>query len=214
MVLYSNKRRLFASDVPSPSVHKRQRVHVLHSEFLSSPSHKDATSQARTSCEEINYLTTPFHAHLHPQQETDSSSSDDLVSSRLHGNMRTLTPVPAQMNDLPWWLRPSSSSSSTDSEIEPVPSASTSQVCYYCTVRPAHHSTSCGRCDRMLCDICVRSCQSCQEIACPCCSIVDYNAPFERTLCFECFDDFSRHDQQSHAGHLQSDGDHIMLAWD
>lgn len=212
MGLHTNKRRLLASDIPSPSVHKRQRVYVLHSEFLPLSSRPDLTSQWCKPSKEIIYPDSPSHTHPRPLQDSDSSSSDDLNYSHfLNGNPRSLTPAPAQVNELPWWLQPSSSA--IDHDIDPK-HVSNSQLCYYCTMRPAHHSTSCGRCDRMLCDICVRSCQSCQEIACPCCSIVDYSVPFERTLCFECFDEFSQHDNQNCANPTKSDGDHVMLAWD
>lgn len=212
MFQHSNKRRLLASEVPSPSVHKRQRVHILHNDVVTSSQCIEAASQWCSSKKDIEYLGTPSPIHLHPHRDNDSCSTDDTAAFHTRCNGRDMTQAPAQANELPWWLRPSSHS--MDSSIDSCIAASSSQVCYYCSTRPAHHSTSCGRCDRMLCDICVRSCQSCQEVWCPCCSIVDYDTPIERTLCFECYDDCSRHDIHIHTRHVKPDNDHVMLAWD
>lgn len=205
MPRHSQKRHLFGSDLSSPSVHKRQRVHFLHTDYLPvdqwKPSGPPVIDVPYSSEEYSNILSGPC------QQDTDSSSADeDAIPRVLHAGSAN-TPAPAAANELPWWLRPSACSHTSSAR----DTVSRNANCYYCECRQAHLSTACGRCDRALCDLCVRSCQSCQAVWCPCCSIVDYDAPIERTLCFGCYDDSTRRNE-FHGS--EKDGDHIMLSWD
>lgn len=84
--------------------------------------------------------------------------------------------------------------------------------CGYCQ-KDAH--AACERCERDLCELCTRCCDECAVTWCRFCTVVDYDNPFERTLCFGCYDDRTETCVQVGKNRgigIDSDGDDGMAA--
>lgn len=103
---------------------------------------------------------------------------------------------------VPWWLarRGADRKKGARSETE----------CYYCEGARGDDGVErkCGRCEHWICVTCARECEACCACRCSCCTIVDYDASVERTLCVECFDSdvcFSSREPR-----VECDGDHLM----
>lgn len=121
-------------------------------------------------------------------------------------------PPPSQKQQhQPWWLQhPKTKHGSTGCS-----SGSSHQhhrpTCYYCDA--PRDTVACERCDKALCDMCTRFCDVCSATWCPCCTVIDYESPQERTLCFDCFDDGGCRRSDGCGSNVDSDGDDVMLSW-
>lgn len=59
-------------------------------------------------------------------------------------------------------------------------------------------------------------CDVCGVTACAVCSVVDYDCPFDRTLCFSCSEDATIASQQNNESNdinpVAEDGDEVMIS--
>ena len=65
---------------------------------------------------------------------------------------------------------------------------------------------ACSHCGRDLCEMCWRSCETCQDVFCDGCSVLNYDASVDRTFCLDCNDEYCREKvrspgAKSHHGH-------------
>mmetsp|Transcript_311 Transcript_311/g.1041 ORF Transcript_311/g.1041 Transcript_311/m.1041 type:complete len:183 (+) Transcript_311:71-619(+) len=67
---------------------------------------------------------------------------------------------------------------------EPTPSESTCQLCIPGSRgRPL---VPCSHCGRQVCDLCIRTCDGCQDVFCTACCTPNYEEALDRDFCFEC----------------------------
>lgn len=174
--------------------------------------HEDQLTGRQPSRNTIAMTSTPPSPDtLHHNHHHFPSASSLSVSAPL---------PPKQQQNQPWWLQQHPKTKrgcSASHHHHHHPNRSTSTQCYYCDA-PCD-TVACERCDKALCDMCTRFCDVCSATWCPCCTVIDYESPQERTLCFDCFDeeggDGCRRGDGcgSSSSNLDSDGDDVMLSW-
>lgn len=189
-------------------IHKRQRIHAPSTDagFVGmgddSQSWKhlpSMTSVISPSSEVTSLSLTTNMGSLSANTYEGSMSKPSLGLSTYTHNIQPASP-PGGIEDVsletrrPWWLTariPESDGSS----------------CHYC--ERAAGVVECERCEHRLCDMCVRGCERCATTSCPCCCVVDFDCPVERTLCAGCYDE---RDEMAD-GAMDSDGDGVMVSW-
>lgn len=59
-------------------------------------------------------------------------------------------------------------------------------MCFVCMSMSAYSPVPCAHCGRSACEMCLRQCESCQDMFCSFCTTVNYASRYDRIFCFSC----------------------------
>lgn len=170
---------------------------------------QNTTTQFGFGFSDLNLSTIPISRPLHQHNTSFQNAHSHSMQRPEDTQFKSSPAFPSsqpQQDQLPWWLQ---------QPRRVHPSSSTNSSCYYCEA-PDNH-TACERCDHRLCEMCTRFCDDCSVTGCSCCTVVDYDSRFDRTLCLECYDDNrAKSHTHGHCGVESSrfggDGDDVTLS--
>lgn len=202
----SHNRRAFGME-SSPVVLKRQRVQpfdassfeIINNYEARHQCHLKPTTAPVHNCHDLKTPSSFSTIHDPESSQSSTSTSASLPSSSSNSasafGCQHSCPVPSApvqtVAQQPWWLK------HPKTKLTPKPNT---PHCYYC--EQLENFAACERCERTLCEMCTRFCDSCSEAWCSCCTVVDYDSPFDPTLCLECYDERRANEPSSEPGNM------------